>query len=181
MRKVIHRIARMRSFALALGITFVLNLPAVGAEDPVAGGFSRIVLPSGWTVPHHGKLLRSGVFSRLGLPDGITFSEFAPSATRLFFLPRYYIDHDSLVLLSLKFRASTITRLDAGGAPFAWLVGAIGADTGLSANVWILDREGDGRLVELEWNPDFTHLPAWVMQRLAALEQRRPRHDRPGQ
>jgi len=160
-----------RSALTAVSIVFLISANLGGEERTEC--FSRIVQPAGWAIPAHSKPIRSGTFRRPGLPDGITFTEFAVPIRERFFLPWHHIEGDSLVLMSPRFRADTITRLEVGGIPFAWFMFALGADTGVAADVWILDRDGDGRFIELQWNPDVRRLPGWVAKRLAPAEPNR--------
>ena len=159
--------AQTRTFSRIIASAVVLFMAGnLRGTDETSECFTSIIQPVGWTIPTHGKTVRTGPYKRPGLPDGITFTEFAVPATERFFLPWYYVELGSLVLLSLRFRADSITRLNVDRTPFAWLMGAVGADTGFAADLWWLDRDGDGKFVELQWNPAMRRLPGWVLKRL---------------
>ena len=149
---------------LAASVLFSTS-SSFGSETNTDTLFRRVVQPTGWAIPKHGAQVKTGASRLAGVPKGVNLVEFDASKSE-FILPRHYVDNGSLVLLSLRFRASTITRLEVGGRPYAWFMFATGADTGLAADVWLLDRDGDGRFVELEWNPTLTRLPAWVSKQL---------------
>ncbi len=158
---------------LAASVVFLAS-SSLGSEATTDTLFRRVVQPTGWAIPKHGTQVKAGASRGLaGVPKGVNLVEFDASQSE-FSLPRHYVDNGSLVLLSLRFRASTITRLDVGGRPYAWFMFATGADTGLAADVWLLDRDGDGRFVELEWNPNLTRLPDWVAKRLDAESTKSP-------
>jgi hypothetical protein len=96
----------------------------------------------------------------------VTFTEFAMDRRKRFLVPRYYLEGDSLVLMSSWFRGDTMTRLEAKGRPFAFLVFARGTEIATAANVWWIDREGNGTFSELQWSTEFPEVPEWALKRI---------------
>lgn len=156
-----------KAILLLTASALLLASDSHGGEPDKDRLFRRVVQPGGWAIPKHGKRVETGSLRPVGLPEGVTLVQFDASKST-FVLPRHYVDNGLLVLSSLRFRADTITRLDAGGRPYAWFMLAIGADTGLAADVWIVDREGEGIFDEVEWNPTLSRLPAWAAKRIEA-------------
>ena len=160
-------------FFAAFSVLFLTAVPAVrlGAEDSDRGAepcFVRVLRPGGWAIPPHGRAIRRGPFRHPGMPTGVTFTEFATDLKGVFTIPRYYIENRTLVLGDMECRADSVIRFEARGKTFAFLVAARGADIASAADVWWLDRDGDGAFSEFQWNPDFARLPEWVMKRLGA-------------
>jgi hypothetical protein len=150
---------------LAAALCTTASAPLVAQDSRC---FTSMIAPGGWSIPQHGKMLKSGRFTRPNVPEGITFTDFALNPQKQIGLPRHYIEAGALVLLNLWFRADGLTRLDVKGKPFAYLMYARGVGTGDSAEMWWLDRDGNGTFTELQWNPDFGHLPDWVAKLLTA-------------
>jgi hypothetical protein len=162
-----RRDGRLR--AAVLGLTTMALLTGAGRADETGrarGCFDRVVQPSGWTIPEHGPAQKHATFAALRAPAGITYTEFSMSRETVFSVPRHYVDGQSLVLLWGRFHATSMKRLEVDGTPFAFLLFAKSINTGDAADMWWLDRDGEGKYTEVRWNPDLAELPSWVMKRI---------------
>ncbi|MBX7187198.1 MAG: hypothetical protein K1Y01_18800 [Vicinamibacteria bacterium] len=157
-------VARLRVLVLLPVLVLLFSLASLADEGPPTRRFDRIIQPAGWALPPHGKRLRSGVFK--GQADGITFVAFKGSSKKTFSLPHPSLEDGSLVWSSQVYYADEVTRLEARGKPYAWGMLALGAYVGCGAEVFFVDRDGDGRFEELDWY-ELGKLPDWVTKRLA--------------
>lgn len=158
-----------KSIVLMLPLLPMLCMPTPHTppgNDAHALCFERLMLPAGWQIPAHSSVaLRHSSTTETGLPN-VTFTAY--SVSKPFFLPHYYIEGGALMLVSLRFRADELKRFEIEGRPFAFFAAVRGSDVGTAGSVWWVDRDGDGKFEELEWNPKLTEVPAWVKTRASA-------------